>query len=239
MFEHRLLVPPMRLLLLAALLVGTAASAQTVFTVTVVTKTAAHPYFGQGHPQGYAINGVQGAELTLQRGQTYTFQLSNVAGNHPFYVSTDAAGSGAGPYTTGVTGAPATGNATITFAVPASAPDLLWYQCTFHDFMGWRMNITGTSAGEGGAAGYALVPRSANPGRGSVRFAVTVPTTADATVEVFAADGRRVALLHDGTLGGGMAQTFTLDTDGLASGVYVVRARSGSWSAGQTVTLVR
>ena len=50
---------------------------------------------------------------------------------------------------------------------------------------------------------------------------------------------RRVATLHDGPLGGGMAQTFTLDTAALASGVYVVRARSGAWSARQTVTLVR
>ena len=222
-----------------ALTVGTAASAQTTFTVTVVSKTAAHPYFGQGHPEGYAINGVQGAELTLQRGQTYTFQMSGVPGLHPFYISTDAAGSGLGTYSDGVTGTPGTGNAAVTFTVPANAPDLLWYQCLFHDFMGWRMNVVGSSSAEGGAAGYALAPQSANPGRGAVRFAVTVPTTAEASVEVLSADGRRVAMLHDGTLGGGMAQTFTLDTAGLAAGVYVVRARSGSWEARQTVTLVR
>jgi hypothetical protein len=228
------------LLLLAALFVGAAASAQTVFTVTVANKTSAHPYFGQGHPEGYVVNGVQGAELTLVRNQTYTFQLSNVAPSHPFYVSTDASGGGLGAYTDGVTGTPATGNATVTFTVPLTAPNDLWYQCTFHGLMGFRMNVIGPGlSGEGGAAGYALAPRSANPGRGAVRFAVTLPTTAPATVEAFAADGRRVAVLYDGTLGGGMAQTFELDTAGLASGVYVVRARSGAWEARQTVTLVR
>lgn len=234
-----------RLLLFAALgsglalLAGVPASAQTVFTVTVVNKTAAHPYFGQGHPQGYAIDGVQGAALTLVKGNTYTFQMQSVPSNHPFYVSTDAAGSGAGTYTTGVTGTPATGNTTVTFAVPLSAPPTLWYQCTFHDFMGFRINVISGLAGEDGAAGYALRPLSANPGRGEVRVSVLIPTTADATVEVLALDGRRVALLHDGTLGGGVARPFSLDTAGLAAGVYVVRARSGAWEDRQTVTLVR
>jgi hypothetical protein len=227
------------LLLLALLFGGTSASAQTVFTVTLATKTAAHPYFGQGFPQGFVVNGVEGAELTVQRGQTYTFQMSNVPSLHPFYLTTSETGAGATPYTNGVTGAPASGNAAVTFAVPASAPDELWYQCNNHGFMGYRINVVGSSSAEGGAAGYALAPRSANPGRGSVRVAVTVPTTAEATVEAFAADGRRVAVLHDGALGGGMAQTLELDTRGLAAGVYVVRARSGSWEARQTVTLVR
>lgn len=230
----------MRVLLLALLLGAASASAQTTFTVTTATKTAAHPYVGQGHPMGFAIDGVQGATVTVQRGQTYTFQLSGVQAFHPFYLSTDAAGGGGAPYTAGVTGAPATGSATVTFAVPANAPDLLWYQCGNHAFMGFRINVVGTSAGEGGAAGgYALRPLSANPGRGEVRVSVTLPTSAAATVEAFAADGRRVAVLHEGTLAGGSAQPLAFETSGLASGVYVIRARSGAWEARQTVTLVR
>lgn len=230
----------MRFLLLALLLGAVSASAQTTFVVTAVTKTAAHPYFGQGHPEGYAIDGVQGAPLTLQRGQTYTFQMSNVSGIHPFYFTADAAGGGSAAFTAGVTGAPASGSATVTFAVPASAPSLLWYQCNNHAFMGFRINIVGTSSGEGGAAGgYALRPLSANPGRGEVRVSVTLPASAEATVEAFAADGRRVAVLHEGTLAGGFDQPLTFETAGLASGVYVIRARSGTWEARQTVTLVR
>ena len=41
--------------------------------VTVVTKDATHPYFGIGSPAGYALDGVQGKELTLIRGVTYSF----------------------------------------------------------------------------------------------------------------------------------------------------------------------
>lgn len=234
-----------RLLLLAvlgsglALLAGLPASAQTTFTVTTATKTAAHPYFNQGHPMGYAIDGVQGAELTLVKGNTYTFQMQGVQAFHPFYFTPDAAGGGTAAYTDGVTGAPASGNAAVTFTVPMTAPGELWYQCNNHAFMGFRIVVIGGLTGEGGAAGYALRPLSANPGRGDVRVSVLLPETADATVEVLALDGRRVALLHDGTLGGGMARPFSLDGAGLAAGVYVVRARSGAWEARQTVTVVR
>ena len=127
-------------------------------------------------------------------------------GFHPFYLTTDAAGGGSAPYTAGVTGAPASGSQTVTFVVPAGAPDVLWYQCINHAFMGYRMNVVGASTGEGGAADYALRPLSANPGRGEVRVAVTLPASAPATVEAFAADGRRVAVLHDGALAGGTPQ---------------------------------
>ncbi|HEX9953108.1 MAG TPA: hypothetical protein VGB53_15165 [Rubricoccaceae bacterium] len=227
------------LLLILALTAFSAASAQTTFVVTTVDKTAAHPYFGQGHPMGFAIDGVQGATLTLQRGQTYTFQMNTPSGLHPFYISTDAAGGGAGLWAAGVTGNNATGTATLTFTVPASAPNEMWYQCNFHQFMGYRISVIGGLSGEGGAGGYALRPLSANPGRGEVRVSVTLPTSAEAAVEVFAADGRRVAVLHEGVLAGGSAQALALDTRGLASGVYVLRARSGAWEARQTVTVIR
>ncbi|HEX8298674.1 MAG TPA: cupredoxin domain-containing protein [Rubricoccaceae bacterium] len=227
------------LLLILVLSAATAVSAQTTFEVTVVTKTAAHPYVGQGHPEGYAIDGVQGAVLTLQRGQTYTFQMVNVSPVHPFYISTDAAGGGAAPYTSGVTGTPASGTASVTFTVPASAPNELWYQCSSHTFMGFRLSVIGTLSGEAPAGGYALRPLSANPGRGEVRVSVTLPTSADAVVEVFAADGRRVAVVHEGVLAGGAAQALALDTRGLAAGVYVLRARSGAWEARQTITVIR
>ena len=135
--------------------------------------------------------------------------------------------------------APASGSQTVTFVVPAGAPDVLWYQCINHAFMGYRMNVVGASTGEGGAADYALRPLSANPGRGEVRVAVTLPASAPATVEAFAADGRRVAVLHDGALAGGTPQPLAFSTRGLASGVYVIQVRSGAWEARRTVTVIR
>jgi len=108
------------------------------FTVRVVVKTDAHPYFQQGHTVGFSINGVQGKELTLFRGTTYTFRV-NTPG-HPFYISTSAVGNGAGEVTNGVTNS-MTRNETLSFTPNSDHSDLLYYQCDNHDHMGWKINI--------------------------------------------------------------------------------------------------
>ena len=86
-------------------------------TVTVEPKTAAHPLFGQGHPDAFVIDGIEANELTLIRGETYIFEMDNTPNMHPFYISTDDAGGGAGEWTDGVTGSRATGNDALTFVV--------------------------------------------------------------------------------------------------------------------------
>ena len=92
---------------------------------------------------GFIINGVQGKELTLTRGITYTFNMKSVATTHPFYISTSADGAAAGEFLDGVTGSRAFGNATLTFTPGPSAPALLYYQCynSEHTKMGWKINI--------------------------------------------------------------------------------------------------
>lgn len=112
--------------------------AATTQSVIVVTKTAAHPYFGTGSALGYELNGTEGPELTLMRGTTYTFNIN--APGHPFYISTDAAGAGVGEVTNGVTGSQ-TSFGTLTFTPNASHPSLLYYQCFNHLNMGYKLNI--------------------------------------------------------------------------------------------------
>lgn len=230
----------MRLFLgaLALLLVAPLVHAQT-FQVAVATKTSQHPNNGQGHPDGYVIDGVQGAELTLVRGRTYTFQMNGVSTVHPFEISTSETGAGAGTWTEGVTGSGATGDGTLTFTVPESAPDQLWYQCSNHQRMGWEINIVSATDTEAAGGGYDLRLESENPARGAVRLALTVPTSQHVRAEVFAVDGRRVAVLLDASVPGGTPQRLAFDGAALPAGVYVVRVTTGGGRLEQAVTVAR
>ena len=72
--------------------------------------------------------------LTLYRGNTYKFNVD--AEGHPFWIMTEPYKDGSTNlfYSTGVTNA-GTDNGTVTFTVPAGAPDTLYYQCGNHDNM--------------------------------------------------------------------------------------------------------
>jgi hypothetical protein len=95
----------------------------------------------------YTISGnAEGDNKTigpLYRGSTYTFNLASSLANHPFYITTDngtgfVSGQYIGEYTTGVTGSRnngTTGKTTLTFTVPQTAPDTLYYQCGVHSMM--------------------------------------------------------------------------------------------------------
>ena len=114
----------------------------TTFQVAVVTETD-HPD-PNAHSVVFEVDGVQGAELTLVRGETYVFQMNNTPALHPFHISTSSTGGdgGAGEWMNGVTGNFATGNDAVTFVVPNGGPDLLlFYQCANHPIMGWRLII--------------------------------------------------------------------------------------------------
>lgn len=125
--------------------------AQT-FTVTVEEIDDSYPYSDQNNVGvAYAIDGTVGAEITLERGQTYAFELEGSVGEgpngfpHPFYVGTTAEGQGGDEYDDGVDNAKAT-SGTVTFTPPTSAPDSLYYQCGNHVYMGGMMTITDASS---------------------------------------------------------------------------------------------
>ena len=225
-------------LTLAALFLVPVGAAQTTFAVTVATKTSQHPYNGQGHPQGYVIDGEQGKELTLVRGRTYTFQLSNVSTVHPFVISTSEVGAGAGTWTDGVTGSGATGDEALTFTVPEAAPDLLWYQCGVHQRMGWRLNIVSSTDTETETSGFGLRLESENPTRGAIRLGVTVPTAQALRAEVVGLDGRVAAVLLDAAVSAGTTP-LAFDGAALPAGVYVIRVRTRTWRGERRVTVVR
>lgn len=92
----------------------------------------------------YVIDLTHGSDIeAMYRGGTYTFNL-NVTG-HPFYLTTDdgtnwTQGGYVGEYTNGVTGS-RTEVGTLTFTVPADAPDTLYYQCANHSGMKGTIHI--------------------------------------------------------------------------------------------------
>lgn len=86
--------------------------------------------------------------LNLQRGSTYTFDYSDSSissGSHVLGFSsadTNTNNLGAVAYTGSANGiTDNTVDKIITFVVPASAPDTLYYYCTAHNAMGNTMNI--------------------------------------------------------------------------------------------------
>ena len=122
--------------------------AQTLI-VKVVTKTNAHPEYGNGSTLGYTINGVEGAYLEFTPGNTYKFDQSDSSNSgHPLLFYEDAAKTTA--YTTGVTnnhGSTAPGNSgSYTQIIPTTAtPPILFYQCSAHSLMGSYVKFgTGT-----------------------------------------------------------------------------------------------
>jgi len=120
-------------------------SAPIVYTVTVATKTTAHPYSGVGSSNAYFINGIESPIIELKGNDTakpyyYKFDQSDASngngGGHPLRFYNDAAKTT--QFTTGVTtsGTPGQAGAHTTIAVDKDTPSVLYYQCSSHAHMG-------------------------------------------------------------------------------------------------------
>ena len=128
-------------------------SAPITIAVTVGTKTAAHPYNGDGSSSAYFLDGLEapaiylnGADnVTSDSGYYYKFdQSDSTNSSHPlrFYLDADKTTA----FTTGVTtnGTAGSAGAYTQIDVDEDTPSILYYQCSSHSYMG----------------NYALVPAS-------------------------------------------------------------------------------
>ena len=117
-------------------------SAPIVYTVTVATKTTAHPYSGVGSSNAYFINNIEAPIIELKGNDTskpyyYKFDQSDgTNASHPlrFYNNVGKTTQ----FTTGVTssGTPGQAGAHTTIAVDKDTPSILYYQCSSHANMG-------------------------------------------------------------------------------------------------------
>lgn len=96
----------------------------------------------------YVINGINNPPLSMYRGKTYTFNLSDIIGAefHPLYISTTSEFSINTIYNNGVTGN-GSEYGPLIFSVPLNAPSTLYYVCNFHQ-CGNVINITDEPSGE-------------------------------------------------------------------------------------------
>lgn len=86
---------------------------------------------------------------------------------------------------------------------------------------------------------YVLSPAYPNPFNPQTQFTLTVAQGQHVRVEVFDALGRQVALLHDGPMAEGAAQTFTFEAGALPSGVYLYRAVGETFVATRRAMLLK
>ena len=117
-------------------------SAPKIITVKVGTKTAAHPYSGQGSSYAYFLDGLESPALRLAGTDSsykyyYRFDQSDSSNSsHPlrFYLEADKTTA----YTTGVTtnGTAGSSGAYTQIAVDSETPNILYYQCSSHSLMG-------------------------------------------------------------------------------------------------------
>jgi Cu/Zn superoxide dismutase len=100
-----------------------------------VTNSGASAYVFNGN----GLTNSQNPDLTLTRGETYTFAVS--AAGHPFWIKSSQSTGAGDVYNSGVTNNGAE-SGTVTFTVPADAPDTLYYICQFHGSMTGTLTIT-------------------------------------------------------------------------------------------------
>ncbi|RMH23003.1 MAG: hypothetical protein D6698_00250 [Gammaproteobacteria bacterium] len=119
--------------------VVTATDEPKIFRIGVTKKDETHPFYGKGAQMGFTVDGEQGKPIVLTRGVTYKFDVeTNV--KHDFYFSTSPAGWGAGTVTDGIKGQ-FTYRGTVRVTPSDKTPDIIYYGCRNHKFMGGKVYI--------------------------------------------------------------------------------------------------
>jgi hypothetical protein len=124
-------------------------SAPKVITVTVAAKSGNHPYQSAGgaSANAYYFDGLESPAITLSGADSsypyyYRFDQSDSSNSsHPlrFYLEADKSTA----YTTNVTtnGTAGSSGAYTQIAVDANTPNILYYQCSSHAYMGNFVNV--------------------------------------------------------------------------------------------------
>jgi len=115
-----------------------------------------------------------------------------------------------------------------------------------HRFRLKQVDVDGTTAlsdvvdARVGLASQAVMTDVApNPVRGRATLAVGVQDAQSVTVDLYNLLGQKVRTLHRGTLSSGRMEQIDVRTNGLSSGVYIVRMQGESFTKTKRLTVVR
>jgi len=187
-------------------------STPIIYTVTVASKTAAHPYNGVGSSNGYYINGIEAPIIEIKGNDTskpyhYKFDQADASNSgHPLLFYNNA--SKTTGFTTGVTtsGTPGQAGAYTMIAVDSDTPNILYYQCSQHGQMGNHTFATSPTINTGvflkmpaadGTSGQAITTN----GSGTLAFATveeTKPTVANVSQTIAPASATTISITGTG-----------------------------------------
>ena len=187
-------------------------SAPKIITVKVASKTAAHPYSGQGSSSAYYLDGLESPAITFSGADSsykyyYRFDQSDSSNSgHPLRFYLDAAKTT--EYTTGVTNtgsspAPGSSGAYTQIAVDVNTPNVLYYQCSSHGYMGNFANVISNNI------------------NGNLTIGSQLRMPDNTSAKILVADGtsyQESALSGDATIASGGA--LTLANTGVSAGSY-------------------
>ena len=184
-------------------------SAPKIITVKVASKTAAHPYSGQGSSSAYFFDGLESPAITFSGADAsykyyYRFdQADSTNSGHPlrFYLEADKSTA----YTTGVTtnGTPGSSGAYTQIAVDINTPNVVYYQCSSHSLMG---NFANTIS---------------NYVNGALNVGTLLKMPDNTSAKILVADGtsyQELAVSGDATIASGGA--LTLANSGVSAASY-------------------
>ena len=211
------------------------------FVVTLAAKDTAHPAYQLGSQFSFYVDNIPARELYLMRGKTYTFYLKDIPTTDSLYFSTSAIGGGLEPYSVGVIGTPAVSNGIATITVSENTPDILYYQSSKNEFVGWRMIIIGdsnvTSVNEMNASGYSLSLAYPNPFNSTTRIQYTIPRAVNVRLTVFNIQGRQVEILVDENKEPG---SFEVQWNPqMPSGIYIYQIQAGVFKDSKKMIFLR
>ena len=148
---------------------GTSANPIT-FTVTVAAKTSANVYNGAGSSNAYFINGTEAPSFFIEGNESssyeyyYKFDQSDASNSgHPLLFYLDAGKTQI--FSTNVTtnGTPGSSGAYTQIKVGGYTPNVLYYQCSSHAFMGNKLINPATKTLSLSGAAITLPTGTGNP----------------------------------------------------------------------------